>query len=181
MRFKKNIIRLFQATLIAIGAIIIIYAVLYYLLGMRVNNTRSVARGIYWSVDEVVSRGQYVTFCPPDTEVFQMARERGYISIGFCPNNYSGLIKFVAGVPGDIYRFNEDGLYINGSMVPNTQPIEQDNMGNKLFALNKQGRLEQGEYILMGNAVANSFDARYYGIVSQEHIKDVVVPLLVEE
>ncbi|HFC3477657.1 TPA: S26 family signal peptidase, partial [Neisseria gonorrhoeae] len=44
-----------------------------------------------------------------------------------------------------------------------------------------EGRLKDDEYILIGNAVANSFDARYYGIVRREHIRDVVKPIWIEE
>lgn len=183
MLFRKVINRLIKVILfllVVVGVGIAIYAV-FYILGMRINDTRSVAKGVYWSVDEPIGRGRYVTFCPPDTAVFRMARHRGYISIGFCPSNYAGLMKFVAGVPGDTYRFTEDGLYINEALIANTKPIHEDGSGDKLPVLSETGKLGQGEYILMGNAVANSFDARYYGIINQDRIQSVVIPLWIEE
>ena len=130
---------------------------------------------------EAVRRGSYITFCPPDTEVFRMARRRGYIRAGFCPENYSGLMKFVAGIPGDNYRFTDEGLLINGRLLGGTRPLWQDGLGQPLPVFKGEGRLKDDEYILIGNAVANSFDARYYGIVRREHIRDVVKPIWIEE
>lgn len=180
MNLKQSLYRFTLGICIVGGVAILVYALLYFV-GLRVNDTRSVAKGIYRTVDELPQRGSYVTFCPPDTPVFQMARQRGYIHHGFCPHGYTGLIKFIAGMPGDTYRFTLDGLFINGEPVGNTKPLMADGAGRELPVVIGEGKLAADEYIFIGNAVANSFDARYYGIVSGNYILDVVTPLWVEE
>ncbi|MEL0558410.1 S26 family signal peptidase, partial [Neisseria gonorrhoeae] len=111
--------RLFDRAMLAMcltAALLVTGYGLLYAAGFRINDTRSVAKGVYRISGEAVRRGSYITFCPPDTEVFRMARRRGYIRAGFCPENYSGLMKFVAGIPGDNYRFTDEGLLINGRL-----------------------------------------------------------------
>ena len=70
---------------------------------------------------------------------------------------------------------------INGRLLSGTRPLWQDGLGQPLPVFEGEGRLKDDEYILIGNAVANSFDARYYGIVRREHIRDVVKPIWIEE
>lgn len=176
--------KLFDRAMLAVCLTAVLLAAgygLFYAAGFRINDTRSVAKGVYRISDESIRRGSYITFCPPDTEVFRMARRRGYIRSGFCPKNYSGLMKFVAGIPGDNYRFTDEGLLINGRLLGGTRPLLQDGVGQPLPVFKGEGRLKDDEYILVGNAVANSFDARYYGIVRREYIRDVVKPIWIEE
>lgn len=154
---------------------------LLYVAGVRINDTRSVAKGFYRVVNVPVARGVYVTFCPPDNAIFQMARERNYIGQGFCPGQYSGLMKWVAGVPGDRYQFTEDGLLLNGVLVGNTKPLPHDGGNRPMPILRERGVLGKDEFILIGDAVANSFDARYYGVVDGAHIRNVVQPVWVSK
>jgi len=66
--------------------------------GARFNPSKSVAQGLYWQVDQPIEKGAYVLVCPPDTDIFKLAKQRGYLTAGFCPNNYSGMMKWVAAI-----------------------------------------------------------------------------------
>ena len=148
-----------------------------YLLGIRFNTSRSVPYGFYRIVDKPVARQVYVRFCPPATVPFRLARARGYIEAGSCPSGARGLIKTVVGVPGDYYRFSDDGLVLNGHLQTNTRPLREDGAGRSLPLNRSSGILQAGQYILMGNNVPNSYDARYYGIINEQDMTAVLEPV----
>lgn len=145
-----------------------------------VNTTNSVERGIYLIRSKNnIMRYSFVAFCPPDNEIFRIAKHRGYIASGYCENGYSRLIKQVYGMPGDIYQFTEDGLKVNGRLLANTKPLLLDKQNLILPKNRAAGKLKQGEYILMGTNVYNSFDARYFGVIDGKQIVTVVELLTV--
>src|SRR4051812_8304966 len=85
---------------IAAGAAIISTSLLLlgagcYAAGARINTTRSIPLGLYWTSSMPIAKGVYVLFCPPKGRVFDEAKERGYISKGFCPGHYGYLMKRV--------------------------------------------------------------------------------------
>lgn len=152
---------------------------LAWLIGLRFNKTNSIPYGIYKTVNKKVVRNSFVRFCPPDTEAFRIGRERNYIPVGFCPHGYMELMKEVIGIPGDTYQFTEQGLILNGILIPNTKPIKED-ISHRPMPLNKaKGFLENDEYILMGLEIPNSYDARYYGVIRKENITGSLEPLLI--
>ena len=148
-----------------------------YLLGIRFNTSRSVPHGFYRIVDKPIARQAYVRFCPPDTVPFRLARTRGYIEAGSCPSGARGLIKTVVGMPGDHYRFSDAGLILNGHLQTNTRPLLEDGAGRSLPVNRSSGMLQAGQYILMGNNVPNSYDARYYGIINEQDVTAVLEPV----
>ncbi len=58
------------------------------LAGARVNSTKSLPLGLYWTVDAPHRKGALVMFCPPKSPVFDEAKARGYIDAGFCAGGY---------------------------------------------------------------------------------------------
>lgn len=152
-----------------------------YAAGYRFNTTRSVPKGFYRVIQEPVSRGVYVSICPPDTAVIRMGQERGYIGAGYCPGGYQKLMKFVAGIGGDRYRFTNEGLEINGQLLANTKPIAADGGGREMPVLRTHGVLAENELILIGDTIPNSFDARYFGVVEQGEHTQVIRPVWLME
>ena len=63
--------------------------------GARINTTRSIPVGLYWTSSAAVEKGAYVLFCPPKLGVFDDAKGRGYIGAGFCEGGYGYLMKRV--------------------------------------------------------------------------------------
>lgn len=93
----------YRLLIVAICLIAVVAAALaaVYLAGGRVNVTKSIPRGLYWTISEPIKHGSYVTFCPPDNEIFKIARTRVYVRYGWCPGGYSYLMKMVAAMAGD--------------------------------------------------------------------------------
>jgi conjugative transfer signal peptidase TraF len=150
--------------------------------GYRLNSTHSIPIGIYKVTYEPVQKGKYVMFCPPDNEIFREAKERGYLQKGHCKNNYMPLMKMVAATEGDTVSVFGDGIHINNKILPQTEPIFKDGLGRPLtpYPLTYY-QLKSDELFLVGNFVPNSWDSRYYGIITKEQVESVVKPILVEE
>ncbi|PTQ87557.1 signal peptidase S26 family, partial [Nitrosomonas nitrosa] len=57
-------------------------SILFRIGGIHINTTPSLPVGLYRVVDEPVTKGAYVAFCPPQRDVFDWAAARGYIHPG---------------------------------------------------------------------------------------------------
>jgi len=149
-----------------------------HLAGARFNPSKSVAQGLYWQVNQPIEKGAYVLVCPPDTEIFKLAKQRGYLTAGFCKNNYSGMMKFVAAAAGDEITLNKTGIQVNGQLLPHSKPLNSDPGGRALptFELNNY-RLAENELLLIGDISPASFDSRYFGLIDRAQIKGVVKPI----
>ncbi len=151
--------------------------------GVRVNTTKSIPVGVYLAVDDTVLRDTYVQFCPPDTAPFHTAYERGYIGPGSCPGGYGYLFKKVVGLPGDTVTVTPTATILNGSPLPNSQPLHSDSAGRPLLPWNLGVRhqLATREVFLMSDVSRTSFDARYYGPVPRSNITTVIMSLFTWE
>jgi conjugative transfer signal peptidase TraF len=69
--------------------------------GLRVNASPSVPRGLYRTVTTPAMRDSLIAVCLP-ANVAQFARERGYLGPGDCPSGVQAAIKRVVAVPGDV-------------------------------------------------------------------------------
>jgi len=146
--------------------------------GARFNPSKSVAVGLYWQVKQPVEKGAYVLVCPPDTDIFKLAKQRGYLTAGFCENNYSGLMKQVAAAAGDEITLSKTGIQVNGELLPHSKPLKADPGGRPLPQLELNTyRLKENELLLIGDVSPASFDSRYFGLIDRAHIQGVVKPL----
>lgn len=72
--------------------------------GLRINPTPSLPKGIYRLAAEHgfadLAKGDLVSFCLQG-EFVELAKERGYLQAGSCPNGLRPLLKRLAGLPGD--------------------------------------------------------------------------------
>jgi conjugative transfer signal peptidase TraF len=160
-------------SLIAVGLIC-------YLAGLRINTTKSIPVGIYRLTDVPVGKGEYVIFCPPQTALFDQARERGYISAGFCPGNYGYMMKRVLATGNDRIVSTDEGLRINGSLLPLSKPLETDKAGRMMpsYWFNHY-KLGKSELLLMSDVSGTSFDGRYFGPVDAGQVRGVIKPLVI--
>jgi len=147
-------------------------------LGLRLNTTHSVAPGFYWVVNKQPEKGNFVSFCPAQDSMTQMAYERGYIGFGNCPSHYEHLLKIVVGVSGDKVELHKQGVYINGTLLPQSAVLSQDGLGRPLLPFSKNSIvLKPDELWVMTNRSPLSFDSRYFGPIRLAQISDVVKPL----
>lgn len=170
--------RFMVATAIACSAILVLGA-LSYAVGARINTSKSIPLGLYWTSNAPVGKGAYVLLCPPEVGVFAEARSRGYLVAGFCPGGYGYMMKRVLAATNDAISIAPDGVRVNGELLPFSAPLTTDLAGRQLpryqsarFVLGKS------EVLLMSDVSATSFDARYFGPVSRGQIRTVITPVL---
>ena len=174
MRKIRNIL---AGIVLSVSAGIFLLSIVFRLTGIYYNNTPSFPVGFYKIVDEPVGKGAYVSFCPPQGEVFDMAVARHYISRGNCPGGYGMLLKRVFAQGGDTVSIGGAGIKVNGELLPNSAQIRADIDGHEMpqYRLGEK-MLGDSEYLLMSDVNPNSFDARYFGLIAGLQIQHVVEP-----
>ena len=159
-------------------ASLLLMGIILFLAGLRFNSTKSIPVGLYRTSAEPVGKGDYVLFCPPETPIFLEARERGYISAGFCPGNLGQMMKRVLAVGGDVVSISDNGVSVNGTALPLSKPIHADPAGRPLPRYHSDDFvIRKNEVLLMSDASATSFDGRYFGPVHQFQIMSGLVPV----
>jgi conjugative transfer signal peptidase TraF len=147
--------------------------------GLRINTTQSIPDGLYRMTDGPVAKGEYVIFCPPQSVLFDEARERGYIGAGFCPGGYGLMMKRVAAVGGDAVAWTQEGVSVNGKLLPLSIPLEADKAGRVMPRyLFDDYTLGESELLLMSDASGTSFDGRYFGAVDLSQVKGLIRPVI---
>lgn len=146
--------------------------------GVRINNTGSYPRGIYWMTNAPIEKGALVIFCPTDSPAFSMARERGYIGAGFCSGRYGYMIKKILAATNDRVKMSAQGVIVNGLLLPNSKPMDTDLEGRPLTHIEADiAALDDHSVLLMSDYSPKSFDARYFGLVDKSKIISVIRPV----
>ena len=164
------------------GVGVLLVLLLLYACGARINRTNSLPKGIYWAVSKPPERRDIVTFWPSDRAEMKLARARGYIPHGVYNQNhgvgYGLLMKRYLGLPGDVVSVTDEGVFINNALIPNTKPLDRDNIGDPLprFRI-AEYRLKDHEALFISNHLPRSYDARYFGVQETRQIVEVVVPV----
>lgn len=153
-------------------------SILFRIGGIYINTTPSLPVGLYQVVDEPVTKGTYVAFCPPQRDVFDWAMARGYINPGACPGGYGQLLKRVHAVAGDTVLIDKNGISVNGERLPNSAPLPTDARGAALPQYRLNAVLGKPEFLLLSDLNPHSFDARYFGVIEHAQIVHVVRPVV---
>jgi conjugative transfer signal peptidase TraF len=149
------------------------------LAGARVNTSKSIALGLYWTSRLPVQKGEYVLLCPPQVAVIEEARRRGYLAAGFCPGGYGYMMKRILAAGGDAVTVDADGVRVNGRLLPHSAPLPADQAGRPMPRFRAERYvLGASEVLLMSDASSTSFDGRYFGAVGRAQIRTVIVPVL---
>lgn len=164
--------------LVIVGVCLALGLVLAHQAGLRLNTTRSIPLGLYLMSNDPIETGAYVLWCPPQRPEFDMAKERGYIGSGFCPGGYGSMMKKILAAHNDVVSVTDDGVTINGTLMPASQPFEADSMGQPLprFRITDHV-LGPSELLLMSETNSHSFDARYFGPVRRAYIQSRIHPV----
>lgn len=161
------------------GAGVLLLGMGCYAIGARINTTKSIPVGLYWTSSAPVEKGAYVLFCPPQTPVFAIAKERGYIGAGFCPENYGYMMKRVLAVQNDSVTRDANGVRVNGELLPLSARINADKSGRPLPDYEHNSyTLGDDEVLLMSDVSALSFDSRYFGPIPRAQIETVISPVI---
>ena len=145
--------------------------------GLRINGTHSEPLGFYWAIRKRPEKGDLVFVSPPATPLFVIAKERGYLDVGYSPAPH--LIKRLAGVAGDCVTINSSGVEVNGIRLASSKPMPRDGAGRPLQYFPLQNHiLGQDEVLLMSDYSPSSFDSRYFGPLKSTSLESVITPLL---
>ena len=159
------------------GSLLLTFAILAW--SGRINTTKSIPVGFYWMTSDPVKKGSYVIFCPPETKLFDTAKERGYIGAGFCPGGYGYMMKRVAAVTDDEVAISADGVHVNGKLLPFSVPRAADKAGRPIPRNEiKRYTLGASELLLMSDVSGTSFDGRYFGPIDRKQVQSVIRPIL---
>lgn len=161
------------------GVGVITLGLLCYAVGARVNTSKSIPVGLYWTSNQPVEKGAYVLFCPPQVGVIAEAKKRGYLSAGFCPGDYGYMMKRILAAKEDSVTISDDGVRVNGELLPFSTPLRQDGAGRALPRFQSVHFIVgNSEVLLMSDVSGTSFDGRYFGPVGRSQIQTVIVPVL---
>ena len=163
--------RTIALALLALFGMFVLIVIVAHAAGVRINTTGSFPRGIYIVKHGPIKRGDLVEFYPPDTEVFRMAVDRGYIHKDWLWGNMP-LLKRVVAIAGDSATINSRGVTVNGTYLPNSRQATKDDYARPLPNITvKNYRLQAGEILLMSEYSPWSFDGRYCGIQRVDHLR----------
>lgn len=170
--------RIMRGTAVA-GAGIIGLGLACYFAGARVNTSKSIPVGLYWTSSKPVEKGAYVLVCPPQVGVIAEAKRRGYLAAGFCPGGYGYMMKRILAAKGDGVTIADDGVRVNGALLPFSAPLAHDKAGRPLPRFQSASfTIGNSEVLLMSDVSGTSFDGRYFGPVGRSQIQTVIVPVL---
>lgn len=160
------------------GMGLVVMATVVLLAGARINTSRSIPLGLYWTSGAPVQKGAYVMVCPPPIGVFIEAKKRDYIGSGFCPGGFGYMMKKILAAKTDAVLIDVDGVRVNGVLLPFSVPRIADRAGRPLPRYPVLSfTLGQDEVLLMSDVSATSWDARYYGPVRTSQIATVITPV----
>lgn len=160
------------------GITVLLLGISVYVAGGRFNATHSIPFGLYWVTDRPVAKGEYVILCPPKTPLFDEARHRGYIRAGFCPGDYEYLMKRILAAKTDEVHIADDGVYVNGDLLPFSRPFDADPSGRPLPVVRTNYQLGDSDLLLMTDVSPTSFDSRYFGLIDRSQVVGVIRPIL---
>ena len=152
---------------------------MFYVAGGRVNTTRSIPVGLYWTSSKPVEKGTYVLLCPPPVEAIAEAKRRGYLTTGFCPGKLGYMMKKILAAKDDTVTISDAGVSVNGALLPFSTPLTLDRAGRPLPRYQSASFvIGNSEVLLMSDVSGTSFDGRYFGPVNRSQIKTVIVPVI---
>jgi len=161
------------------GVLVLCFGALAYATGARINTTRSIPVGLYWTTTKPVELGAYVVVCPSQKAVFDEAVRRDYLGAGMCPGGYGYMMKRILAAKNDLVSVSSEGVRVNGDLLPLSVPLNADGAGRPMprFRI-QEHRLSADELLLMSDVTAVSFDGRYYGLVDRSQVVSVIRPVI---
>lgn len=88
------------------------------------------------------------------------------------------MMKKVLATHRDVVSLTDDGVTINGTLMPASQPFGADSLGRPLPRFRVTDHvLAPAEFLLMSDTNSRSFEARYFGPVHRMHIQSLIHPV----
>jgi conjugative transfer signal peptidase TraF len=154
-----------RATLLVTGPVALLLlaaGVTAGMMGFRINLTPSEPLGL-WRIAPIgrpVRNGDLVFICPPGTDAMRLARKRGYLRSGLCPEGIAPLIKTVVALAGQSVTVGEE-VRIDGRRLDHSHVMRRDGKGRPLIAY--RGGVVPADAVFLHSDFPGSFDSRYFG------------------
>ena len=150
--------------------------------GWRLNLTASEPLGLY-RLQAVtmnqIPRGALVELCPP---AWVTPAAFPFYMQGDCPGGGRAMLKTIAGIPGDRIGVSEDGVTINGVMLPGSASRVRSLQYPEILLPRFRGEVRLGpqQYWVYGGGArpalaALSFDSRYFGPIAIGQIRGLAI------
>lgn len=145
--------------------------------GLRINLTPSYPLGLWRLVplDRGVEIGDLIFICPPQSQIFKRALERGYVRRGLCPGWLSPLIKTVVALPGQQIKI-ADVVMVDGRALPHSAIRTKDAEGRALDLF--PGGIVPAGHLFVHSSFAGSYDSRFFGPIPTSGLLGRADPLL---
>lgn len=172
-----SLLRFFQSTKrptnlnfypLIIVSLLLVSAITCKMLGIIINTTSSMLRGIYIIDNSPIKRGDIVLFCL--SEPYKtIGLERFYIGRSSKCLGAEPLIKKILAMPGDNVSLSQNDITVNG--IKYTYPtLQKDSNGNQLKVFPRGNYNNTKDYWMVGTNTTNSWDSRYWGSIKQSQI-----------
>jgi len=154
------------------GILVVILA-----LGLHVNLSPSVPRGLYRTVTGSPVPGAWVVVCV-SADAAALARARGYLLPGPCPGGVQPVLKPVVAVADDVVELGPEAVIVNGCRLPGSRSAAVDGLGYPLpHAAWGRHVVGADEVWVVSTWVPNSWDSRYLGPILTSQIRAVARPV----
>ncbi len=145
---------------------------LAWYLKIGLNLTSSLPKGLY-KVSEIqeLKHGDVVKFCLDDKTNKEINAEP-YVGYGVCKNGLKPLLKYVAGLEGDLVEINKNKVFIklkHKSVSIAMRIYDVDSKGEKVKSILKDGIIPKGKAFVYSTN-DGSFDSRYFGLVNKNEL-----------
>jgi conjugative transfer signal peptidase TraF len=175
----KHLLRKLSIITAIAGTALIGIGLLCYVIGARINTSKSIPLGLYWISDKPVGKGDYVLLCPPQVGVIAEARRRGYLAPGFCPGGHGYMMKKLVAAKEDAVTITDAGVTVNGVLQPLSKPLMADRAGRAMPRYQSTSFvMGNSEVLLMSDVSGTSFDSRYFGPINRYQILTTIVPVI---
>lgn len=148
-------------------------ALIIFLLGIRINVSRSIPIGIYVLTQEDIHKNDIV--------YFEIPKEKRFSLIQKIAKPYNHLFKKIVAMENDTIEIKDGFVYLNSKKIPYSK-IKPGMLPYFKNAPNIDTpikyTLKENELFLLGNTL-DSIDSRYFGIVSRTQIKFYKARLLI--
>jgi len=145
--------------------------------GILINVSQSMKPGLYIKSTGQIRHGDIVAFCLPEPYKTS-GLKKFYIQKGSKCDGATPLIKEVIAIPGDHINLQEHYIEVNGSYLL-YRTFYQDSKGKKLEIYPRGDYQNTTGYWFIGANANNSWDSRYWGPISKNHILFKLKPLIV--
>ena len=163
-------------------SILLCLALFSHVLGIRINVTSSMPKGIYYADNKDITIGSVVSVCLPKKIALE-GLKKGYLAqTGSCDSSAEPVIKEVIGLPNDSVTINSKYIEVTNNKGQTTKyfaPHYEMSISNKpVKSFITLGKQESKGYWLYGVGDKDlSWDSRYFGSVQKNNILSVMKPL----